>query len=258
MTMQLHRLDDYQSWRVVHRGTALLIDPWLTPEPISGAFNRTHPEGFTTFAELTDSTEQIAAVLLCTSVNDHLRPETIRRFIDTPIHGPLKAAKAARALGCSSTHANRPSDVFEYDCADGGSIRVRVTACGLPLAAIAHGYLIEGLEPDGSTSARMWIEPHQPTVRTAQSIGPVDTAVLPCQSVTAVVLPVTAGPRRSAACAIACSAKTVVPTATNPRRDMTTWQKSLYFVSGGVGKLRARLSGRAEVVELPPHAMRNV
>ena len=251
--MLLHRLDDYQSWRVLHRGSALLIDPWLTPEPITGGFNRNHTAGFSTADRLSDI--PVAAILLCTSVNDHLRPETLRMFTSTPVHGPLKAAKAARAIGCSSTHANKPGDTFSYDCADGGRINVTVTKCGLPLAAIAHGYLIEGIEPDGSTSSRIWIEPHQPTVAVATTIGAVDAAVLPCQSVTAVVLPVTAGPRRSADCARTCSARAVVPTATNPRRDMATWQKALYYVRGGVDRLRSELGGRAEVVELRPHEM---
>jgi len=253
--MLLHRLDDYQSWRVVHRGTSLLIDPWLTPEPITGGFNRLHTDGFTTHADMKARSETVAAVLLCTSVNDHLRPETIGLFHSTPVHGPVKAAKIARNLGCSSTHANKPGDTFSYDCADGGRIVVTVTACGLPLAAIAHGYLIEGIEPDGTTAGRMWIEPHQPTVKVASRLAPIDAAVLPCQSVTAVVLPVTAGPKQSAASAIACSARAVVPTATNPRRDMAAWQKALYYVRGGVDRLQSRLAGRAQVVELRPHEM---
>ena len=253
--MLLHRLDDYQSWRVVHRGSSILIDPWLTPEPITGGFNRVHTDGFTTLAALQEFSEPVIAVLLCTSVNDHLRPETIGTFPSTPVHGPVKAAKIARGLGCSSTHANKPGDTFSYECADGGRVNVTVTACGLPLAAIAHGYLIEGVEPDGTVSARMWIEPHQPTVKVASALGSVDAAVLPCQSVTAVVLPVTAGPARSAASAVACSARAVVPTATNPRRDMAAWQKALYYVRGGVDGLRSRLAGRAQVVELRPHEM---
>ena len=50
--MLLRRLDDYQSWQISFAGTSILVDPWLTPEPIRGAFDRQHPAGFTSLRDL--------------------------------------------------------------------------------------------------------------------------------------------------------------------------------------------------------------
>ena len=93
--MFLRRLDDYQSWQVIHRGTSILIDPWLTSDAISGVFNRVHGDGFVTWDDLQREAGTISAVILCTSVDDHLRPDTLSHFGDVPIWGPVKAAKAA-------------------------------------------------------------------------------------------------------------------------------------------------------------------
>jgi L-ascorbate metabolism protein UlaG (beta-lactamase superfamily) len=94
--MLLRRLDDYQSWQISFAGTSILVDPWLTPEPIRGAFDRQHPAGFTSLRDLQLESGSIGAIVLCTSVNDHLRAETLKLMSDIPVHGNLKAAKAAR------------------------------------------------------------------------------------------------------------------------------------------------------------------
>ena len=250
--MFLRRLDDYQSWQVIHRGTSILIDPWLTSDAISGVFNRVHGDGFVTWDDLQREAGTVSAVILCTSVDDHLRPDTLSHFGDVPIWGPVKAAKAARAAGCTSTHVASPGRSFEIESPEGGSIRITPTRSGLPLGLIAQGYLIEGVEPDGTTLGRVWLEPHQPTTRVARSIAPIDVAILPTVSVTAIVLPVTSGLRRTATAAAACGARAIVPTATDPRRDMTRWQKSIYFTSRGSKKLRRRLVGTRRLVELRP------
>jgi len=250
--MFLRRLDDYQSWQVIHRGTSILIDPWLTSDAISGVFNRVHGTGFVTWDDLRREAGTVSAVILCTSVDDHLRTETLRRFVDVPVWGPVKAAKAARTAGCTSTHVASPGRTFEFAAPEGGAIRVTPTRSGLPLGFIAQGYLIEGIDPDGSSVGRVWLEPHQPTVRVARSISPIDVAILPTVSVTAIVLPVTSGLRRTAATAAACGARAIVPTATDPRRDMTRWQKSIYFTGRGSKKLRRRLVGTRRLVELRP------
>jgi len=251
--MLLRRLDDYQSWQVQHAGSSVLIDPWLTDHPISGAFDRRHGEGFTTHADLVRENSDIAAVLLCTSVDDHLRPDTLRLLADVPVHSNLKAAKAARAAGSPDTHVRVPGESFDIACREGGVLRVTSTKCGLPLGLIASGWVIEALDADGADRGRIWIEPHQPTEAVAREIarrGPVDVAVLPTQSVLAVVLPVTAGPARSAKATRASGARALVPTATDPRRDMTWWQKGLYFVSGGDVRTVRELHGSAELIHL--------
>ncbi len=251
--MLLRRLDDYQSWQIQFAGTSLLIDPWLDDEPISGAFDRRHGRGFTTHSDLLRENATISAVLLCTSVNDHLRPNTLRLLGDLPVHGNLKAAKAARDAGCSDTRVCVPGKSVDVECREGGVLRVTATKCGLPLGLIATGWMIEAVDHNGDDRGRVWIEPHQPTVETAEWVrtrGPVDVAVLPTQSVVAVVLPVTAGPKRTAAAASACGARAVVPTATDPRRDMRWWQKALYFVAGGDDHTRRLLHGRSELISL--------
>jgi L-ascorbate metabolism protein UlaG (beta-lactamase superfamily) len=137
--MLLRRLDDYQSWQISYAGTSILIDPWLTPEPIRGAFDRQHPAGFTSLRDLQLESGSIGAIVLCTSVNDHLRAETLKLISDVPVHGNLKAAKAARAAGCTSTHAHEVGETFVVVCTEGGEIRVTVTKTGLPLGLIAVG-----------------------------------------------------------------------------------------------------------------------
>lgn len=251
--MLLRRLDDYQSWQIQFAGSSLLVDPWLDDQPISGSFDRRHRAGFTTLADLVRENSTIAGVLLCTSVNDHLRIDTLRALGDVPVHGNVKAAKAARAGGSPNTHVHRTGESFDVECREGGTLRVTSTKCGLPLGAIATGWLIEAIDGEGNDRGRLWIEPHQPIVDTARWVaarGPVDVAVLPTQSVVALVLPVTAGPKRSAAAALACGARALVPTATDPRRDMTWWQKSIYFVNGGDQSTARLVQGRAEFVHL--------
>lgn len=230
--MIIRRLDDYQSWQVQFAGTSLLIDPWLTADPIRGAFDRQHPPGFLSLGDLQKESTAIGAVLLCTSVNDHLHEATLRQLTGVPIHGPVKAVKMARSLGCTSTHRQQPGDTFSIPAPEGGTLQVTVTRTGLPLGLIAHGYLIDAIDAQGQSQGRLWVEPHQPTIKSAHRCQPIDVALLPTQGVTAVVLPVTAGPRRSVKAALAAQAHTLLPTATDPRRDMRWWQRLLYIVTG--------------------------
>lgn len=254
--MIVRRLDDYQSWQIQFGGTSILIDPWLTDDPVSGVFDRRHDHGFTTLADLRRESSTIGAVLLCTSVDDHLQPASLRALATSPggripVHGPVKAVKLARSFGCTDTHRHRPGDTFMIPAPEGGSLQITVTRTGLPLGLIAVGYLIEAVDGAGDSRGRVWIEPHQPTRTVAASLAPVDVALLPTQAVTAVVLPVTAGPRRSLRAALAARAHTVIPTATDPRRDMTWWQKVLYIVTGSTRQAFERAaSTRTQVIEL--------
>lgn len=250
--MFLRRLDDYQSWQVIHRGTSILIDPWLTSDAIEGVFNRVHGDGFVSWDDLQREAGTISAVILCTSVDDHTRPDSLAHVADVPVWGPIKAAKAARVAGCRSTHVAKVGVPFEVDAPEGGCLRITPTKSGLPLGLIAQGYLIEGIDDSGTSVGRVWIEPHQPTTRVARAIAPIDVAILPSTAVTALVLPVTSGLARSARAATACSARAIVPTATDPKRDMTPWQKSIYITSRGSRRLRRRLVGTRRLVELRP------
>lgn len=249
--MIIRRLDDYQGWQIQYAGTSLLIDPWLTDDPISGAFDRQHPQGFITLADLLQESAAIGAVLLCTSVNDHLHRATLQQLTGIPVHGPVKAVKIARSLGCTDTHRHQPGDTFSLPAPEGGSLKVTVTRTGLPLGLIAVGYLIDALDSEGQRRGRVWIEPHQPTIKAARQCQPVDVALLPTQAVTAVILPVTAGPRRTAAAARAAEAHTVIPTATDPRRDMRWWQRVLYIVTGSTRRTYERVADTdTQVIEL--------
>lgn len=254
--MILHRLDDYQSWLVTHDGAAILVDPWLTAEPISGSFDRRHGAGFTTVDEVRGRPERVVAILLCAGVNDHTRPLTLEHFTDVPIHGPIAAAKVARRAGCSSTHVTRIGHVVEIPADGTSSFRITPTATGRPLGLIANGYLVEALR-DGDVVGRLWIEPHQPTIRVAEALAPVDVTLLPTTSVTAVVLPVTAGLKRSLRATAACGSPILVPTATDPRRDMTWWQKTLYTVRHGrTSRLRTAVeSGRVHELGSGDHVV---
>jgi L-ascorbate metabolism protein UlaG (beta-lactamase superfamily) len=249
--MIVRRLDDYQSWQIQFAGTSILIDPWLTEDPIKGAFDRQHPPGFISLADLQRESAIIGAVLLCTSVNDHLHSATLRQLTDVPIHGPVKAVKVARSLGCTQTHRHQPGDTFTLAAPEGGELHVTVTRTGLPLGLIAVGYIIDAFDADGIRQGRVWIEPHQPTVKTARLYQPVDVALLPTQAVTAVVLPVTAGPRQSMAAAQAAEAHTVIPTATDPRRDMRWWQRVLYIVTGSTRRAYEKVADtKTQVIEM--------
>lgn len=247
--MLLTRLDDYQSWMVSHRGSCILIDPWLTPEPITGSFDREHTQ-FTTLKQLRTGGDDIAAVLLCTGVNDHTRPDTLRELRDVAVYGPARAAAIARKAGCSTAIDVRAGRSWTIACRDGGSLRVTVTRTGLPLGLIAVGYVIDALDDDGERNGRLWIEPHQPLRSVADGLSPIDIAILPCQGVTAVVMPVNSGARAVARAASAGRARYIVPTATDPGRDMSRWQATLYRVSGSTADVRARMSNQTAVTAL--------
>lgn len=224
----------------------MLIDPWLTPEPISGSFDRQHTAGFTTLEQARTGPDsasvEFSGVLLCTGVNDHARPATLALLAEVPVIGPRTGARAARRAGCREVRRVRAGSLTVLRTRDAGEIRITTTRCGLPLGVIAVGYLIEGRSASGAVLGRVWIEPHQPTAEVARSVAPVDVALLPQESVTAVVLPVTAGPRAAARAADAAGARLVVPTATQPRRDMSAWQKALYRVAdAGAAELASRL-----------------
>ncbi len=248
--MILTRLDDYQSWQLSYAGTSILIDPWLTADPIGGSFDRRHEGRYAGLDEIRTSDINVAAILLCTSVNDHLRPDTLRAMTNTPVLGTSASARLARRHGVRDARAVRPGDSHAFECRDGGRLTVTATRTGLPLGIIAIGWLIEAQDATDSTCGRLWIEPHQPTRATAKSLAPLDVAILPAESVTAVVLPVTARPEAAAEAATAAGARRVVPTATDPRRDMSAWQRAAYRVRGGIPDLRDALTEGIELVDL--------
>ena len=248
--MELRRLDDYQSWQVRWGGTSVLIDPWLTDDPIGGSFNRQHRPGYIGGAVITQ--EHVSAVLLCTGVSDHARPQTLSMFRDQTILGPKGAVAVARKVGCANTVRMRPGDEWVLPCPDGASLRITATRTGFPLGLIAIGYLIEARDPQGRPGPRLWIDPHLPGSAQAHTIQPIDLALLPCHAVRAVVMPVTAGPATIATVARTCQAPIVVATATDPRRDMNTWQRALYRVRGGAEVLQAELGAACRVILMTP------
>ncbi|MFM8352083.1 MAG: MBL fold metallo-hydrolase [Actinomycetales bacterium] len=254
--MELRRLDDYQSWQVRWGGTSLLIDPWLTDDSVGGSFTRHHTPGFVG-ADLLEH-ESIAAVLLCTGVSDHARPHSLKVLTEVSIFGPANAIAVAREAGCTKTIRMRPGVSQVLTCPDGGSVRITATRTGQPLGLIAVGYLIEALDSQGGITGRIWIDPHLPSSRQARALGPLYLVLLPCHAVRALVLPVTAGPRKVAAVAAACAARVVVPTATDPRRDMTAWQRALYRVRGGSEQVQQRLGGECQVVPMAAGDVRRV
>ncbi|MBU6278421.1 MAG: MBL fold metallo-hydrolase [Actinomycetales bacterium] len=249
-TLELRRLDDYQSWQVRWGGTSILIDPWLSGEPIGGSFRREHTDWFVG-KELLDR-ESVAAVLLCTGVSDHARPQTLALLKDQRILGPSGAMAVARKSGCRQITRVKPADVHVVACPDGGTLRITVTRTGLPLGMIAVGYLIEAIDAQEQLGGRIWIDPHLPGVKVAESVAPVDLALLPCHGVRAMVMPVTAGPQTIADVARACAARTIVPTATDPRRDMSTWQRAMYRVDGGADIVQRLLGPDVQDVEVVP------
>ncbi len=230
--MLLRRLDDYQSWQVTWQGTSLLIDPWLTEHPIGGSFDRVHGPGYVTWDDLAQ--QEISAVLLCTGVSDHARPESLSLLREVTVLGPRGAAAVARRAGCREVSAVRVGDQRTFMCPQGGSLTVTVTRTGFPLGLIAVGYVIEAQDAVGSVCGRLWIDPHLPSARQARQVQPIDVALLPCHGVMAVVMPVTSGPQGTARVVRESQTRIVVPTATDPRRDMSTWQRVLYRVWGGV------------------------
>lgn len=250
--MELRRLDDYQSWQVSHAGSTILIDPWLTPEPITGSFRRIHSPGFREIRDL--DAERLDAILLCTAVNDHTRPQTLMALAQlTPqptACGPQAAMRKARQAGLANCRTMRPGHMHEWTTPQGGRMRATATRTGLPLGLIAVGYLVEAWTSEGASAGRIWIEPHQPTEDVAASVSPIDVALLPCQSVTAVIMPVTAGPSTSARAARRSHARVVVPTATDPQRDMSGWQRAAYRVTGGSSSLQALLGTGSTVLTM--------
>ena len=245
LPLVLRRLDDYQSWQITWQGTALLIDPWLTEHPIRGSFDRVHGPGYATWDDLAQ--QDIAAVLLCTGVNDHARPESLSLLPDIPVLGPRGAAAVARRAGCQQVSAVRVGEQHTFQCRQGGTLTVTVTRTGFPLGLIAVGYVIEARDSMGAVRGRLWLDPHLPRARQARAARPIDVALLPCHGVMAVVMPVTLGPRGTARVARAAQSASVVPTATDPRRDMSAWQRVVYRVGGGVGATAEQLEPLASI-----------
>lgn len=253
--MLLRRLDDYQGWQVIHGGTSILLDPWLTDEPITGSFDRRQSADAVTLEQLRSEPTSIAAIALCTSVSDHARPQTLAALSDVPVLGPARAARTARAArraGSTQVHALRPGDGRTFDAPQGGCIEITATRTGLPLGLIALGYLIRAIGPSGECQGRIWLEPHQPTAAVARSIAPIGLALLPMQSVTATLMPVTAGPRTSLAAAGQAQARAIVATATDPGRDMSSWQRRLYRVSAPDGGQVDPDGRQVQVLRLQP------
>jgi L-ascorbate metabolism protein UlaG (beta-lactamase superfamily) len=229
--LRLRRLDDYQGWAIEHAGALLLIDPWLTSEPIRGVFDRARGPAYTDLAAIRDGDATVVGVLLCAGVDDHARPETLAALREVPVLGPAAAVRVSRRVG--ALHATRAvlGTAHTFPARGGAALRVTPTRTGWPLGWIANGYLVEGLMEE-RVIGRVWFEPHQPSPHVASTLGPVDAAVLPCDAVHALVLPVAYGLTESLRAAKACRAKVLVPTATDPRRDMSGWQRALYRVRG--------------------------
>ena len=251
--MELRRLDDYQSWQVCLEGSSLLIDPWLTAEPITGSFTRRHTAGYLTVQDVLAMGCTVDGVLLCTAVNDHTRPASLKALAESgsepTVLGPRRAVRIARRAGLADGRVVRPGGRHEWRTRSGGTLTVTATRTGLPLGLIAVGYLIDGFDSTGTHLGRIWIEPHRPPRSVASRLAPVDIAVLPTQSVTAVVISVTAGPVAVARAARAADSRMLVPTATDPRRDMSAWQRATYQVAGGDRDLQSALG---EVTMLTP------
>ena len=234
--MHLRRLDDYQGWQVCHAGSSIVIDPWLVDEPIGGAFDRMYT-GSVSVEDVLSGSDAAVAVALCTSVNDHARPLTLAALSHLPVLGPAAATRVARHAGATHTRTMRRGDVAAFPCRQGGHLVITATRTGLPLGLIAVGYAIDARDEAGALVGRVWIEPHQPLPSVARSLAPVDIALLPAESVTALVLPVTAGLATSQRAAAAAQAAILVPTATDPGRDMTGWQRAVYRVRPRVGSI---------------------
>lgn len=229
--MILRRLDDYQGWQVIHGDASILIDPWLTDEPITGSFDRRSSPSAVTLEQVRSESVAVAAIALCTAVSDHARPATLAAMPEVPVLGPARAARLARRSGSRHAEVMRPGTCRVFDAGAGSRLEVTATRTGLPLGLIAIGYLIQAVDSVGQCQGRIWIEPHQPMVSIARSLAPIDLALLPMQSVTATVMPVTASAERSLRAAHAARARSIVATATEPERDMTAWQRRLYRVS---------------------------
>lgn len=239
--MQFTRLDDYQSWLLTHGSTRVLIDPWLTSTVLTGGFNRDHTSGFTPLESLPTPT----AVVLCTDVADHCRPETLALLPPaTPVHGTLKAAKVARKVGMTSTHAHKPGDVFVVG--EGHSaLEFRVVRTGFPLNVVAAAYVIAPVSGDGPV---VYFDPHLPSARAAKHVGLAEVFVAPVKGVVAGPLPATAGPGRVARAARAVGARTIIPTALEPRRDWNLWQKIVFGVWGNADAVQRRVGNDVRVV----------
>ena len=239
-TMQLTRLDDYQSWLLSNGDMNVLIDPWLTAERISGGFDRVHESGFTSIDQLPD----IHAVVLCTHVEDHCRPASLALLPkDIPVHGPRAAAKIARKAGMTSTHAHDVGETFTLGKGD-GAIDVTVVRTGWPLSLFAYAYVFH----DQRSGKRLFLDAHLPSRRLSRDAGPVDAFLAPVRGVRAVIIPATSGPRRVARTAQSLGATTLIPTSLDPRRDMNWWQRLVYVSWGGAPTVQKKLGHDVRVI----------
>ena len=135
----------------------------------------------------------------------------------TPVYGTPKAAKAARKIGMTSTHAHKPGDTFVIEPVVGGT--------------------------------RVYFDPHLPSSTLATSVGHADVLVAPVRGMRAVIISATAGPKRVVGSARAVGASVIVPTALDPKRDMNWWQRIAYRGWGSVTALQKCAS--SSVLVLP-------
>ena len=228
--MLLQRLDDYQTWLLTHGSTALLIDPWLSATTLRGSFNRNHLNNFMSAEQV----PHLDGVVLCTHVPDHCRVESLALLHPaTPVHGTPKAAKAARGIGMTSTHAYKVGDSFVVGTGQ-DALKFDVVKTGWPLSLLALAFVIEPVI--GGT--RIYFDPHLPSRSLASAVGHADAVVAPMRGVRAVVIPATAGPARVARSAAVVGASMIIPTALDPKRDMSWWQRIAYRGWGSVAAVQ--------------------
>ncbi len=240
MGMRLQRLDDYQTWLLTHGSTALVIDPWLSATILKGSFNRNHLSNFTPIDQL----PKLDGVVLCTHVTDHCRVESLGLLDPAiPVHGTTRAAKAARNIGMTITHAHKPGDTFTIGNGD-DALKFEVVRTGWPLSLLALAFVIEPV----TGGRRVYFDPHLPSSKLASLVGRADVLVAPVRGVRAVIIPATAGAKRVVNSARALGATVIVPTALDPKRDMSWWQRFAYRGWGSAATVQSHAGSGVLVV----------
>jgi L-ascorbate metabolism protein UlaG (beta-lactamase superfamily) len=239
--MWVHKLDDYQSWRVGLGGHVLAIDPWLTPEyrVPPGVLRRRHeqPPSFTP-----ESLPRPDALVITAPFADHFDRATVDAIArDVPCFAPPAVASALRRMGFTQVHAVRAGQTLEVP---GGTLHA--IAPGFPYSGNSIGVVLR----EAGTGSTLLLETHTlpPTPREGVPER-LDLLLIPVESVRLLGLALAMSPKVAAERAARLRPAAVGPTGVRPdlNRGLLT---GLLWVSGSLAEFQTHLHALAPAVRV--------
>lgn len=235
--MEIHRLDDYQSWAIRTAETTVVIDPWLIGECVlpGGAkvFRRTHETPPVSVHCLLDSS--VTALMLTAHFGDHFHEETLRMFPrETPVYTTKWGAKQAQKLGFKVIKTMVAEEVWGV----GPDLRVTTVAPAFPYSHNSLGFFFED-----QSGKRILLETHgaHPGKIPARAQG-ADVLITAVEAVRFLGVPLTLGESRLVDLILEMKPGILIPTGTAPHRSEGVIPK-LLSTKGSVKEFANTLKG---------------